>query len=60
MRGILKMKKIQFLSIILLLFGIWLCLAPVGQSSALDEYASVVSVALGMICGVTSLFLKDK
>ena len=54
------MKKLQFLSIILLLFGIWLCLAPIGQSSALDEYASVASVALGMICGVMSLFSKDE
>lgn len=52
------MKKLQFLSIILLLFGIWLCFAPIGQSSRLDEYASIVSVTLGMICGVISL--KDK
>ena len=54
------MKKLQFLSVILLLLAIWFCLAPIGQSSTLDEYASVTFVALGMICGVTSLFLKDK
>ena len=53
-------KKLQFLSVILLLLAIWFCLAPIGQSSTLDEYASVTFVALGMICGVTSLFLKDK
>ena len=54
------MKKIQFLSIILLLIGIWFCLAPIGESSKLPEIASIVFMISGVVCGVTSLFLKDK
>ena len=54
------MKKLQFLSIILLLFGIWLCLSYIGQNSVLDEYISNASVVLGMVCGVASLFSKNK
>ena len=54
------MKKLQFISVILFLLGIWFCLAPIGQGSKLPEIASIVSAASGLICGVTSLFLKDK
>ena len=54
------MKKLQFLSIILLLLGIWFCLAPIGQTSKLPEIVSIASVVSGLICGVTSIFLKDK
>jgi len=59
-KGVFTMKKLQIMSIIFLLLGIWFCLAPIGLSSKLDELASIVSVVLGLICGVTSLFLKDK
>lgn len=60
MKGVFSVKKLQIMSIILLLLGIWFCLAPIGQHSKLDELASIASVTLGVICGVTSLFLKDK
>lgn len=50
------MKKLQISSIILLLLGIWLSIAPIGQSSNLPELASIVSVVCGLICGVVSLF----
>jgi len=59
-KGVFTMKKLQIMSIIFLLLGIWFCLAPIGLSSKLDELASIVSVVLGLICGVTSLFLKNK
>ncbi len=59
-KGVFTVKKLQIMSIILLLLAIWFCLAPIGQHSKLDELASIVSAALGLICGVTSLFLKDR
>ena len=59
-KGVFTVKKLQILSIILLLLAIWFCLIPIGQHSKLDELASIVSAALGLICGVTSLFLKDR
>ena len=59
-KGVFTVKKLQIISIILLLLAIWFCLAPIGQHSKLDELASIVSAALGLICGVTSLFLKDR
>ena len=58
--GVLQMKKLQIIAIILLLFGIWLSIFPIGQSSKLPEIASIASVASGLICGVVSLFAKDK
>lgn len=58
--GALQMKKLQIMSILLLLFGIWLSVFPIGQSSNLDELAAVISVVSGLICGVVSLFAKDK
>ena len=60
LKGVLKMKKMQIMSIILLLFGIWLILAPIGSTSNLPELGSIVAVALGMIFGIVSLFVKDK
>ncbi len=59
-KGVFTVKKLQIMSIILLLLAIWFCLAPIGQHSKLDELASIISAALGLICGVTSLFLKDR
>ena len=60
LKGVLEMKKMQIMAIILLLLGIWLILAPIGLDSKLPELASIASVALGMICGVISLFAKEK
>jgi transcriptional regulator with XRE-family HTH domain len=60
LKGVLKMKKMQIMAIILLLLGIWLILAPIGIDSKLPELASIASVTLGMICGIISLFVKDK
>lgn len=57
--GVLQMKKLQIISIVLLLFGIWLSIFPIGQSSEIPELVSIISVALGLICGVASLFGKD-
>lgn len=59
-KGALQMKKLQIMSIILILFGIWLCLAPIGQSSNLPEIFSIASVVAGLICGAVSLFFTDK
>ena len=58
--GILQMRKLQMIAIVLLLFGIWLTIFPVGQSSKLDELAATISAASGLLCGVLSLFAKDK
>ncbi len=58
--GALQMKKLQIMSIVLLLFGIWLSIFPLGQSSKLDELAAIISVVAGLICGVVSLFGRDK
>ena len=58
--GVLQMKKLQIISIVLLLFSIWLIIFPIGQSSKLDEFASIISAISGLLCGVVSLFAKDK
>lgn len=58
--GALQMKKLQILSIILLLFGIWLSIFPIGQNSNIPEFVAIASVASGLICGVVSLFGKEK
>jgi len=58
--GILQMKKLQIIAIVLLLFGVWLTIFPVGQSSKLDELAAIISAVSGLLCGVLSLFAKDK
>lgn len=60
LKGVFTMKKLQIISIVLLLFSIWLLIAPIGFSSKLDELASIASVALGLICGAASLFVKNK
>ena len=54
------MKKLQIISIVLLLFGIWLSIFPIGESSKLDEFTAIISVTSGLICCVISLFGKDK
>lgn len=59
-KGVLIMKKMQIMSIILILVGIWLCLAPIGQSSKLPEITSIASVVSGLICGIVSLFVSDR
>ena len=58
--GVLQMKKLQIISIVLLLLGIWLCLIPIGQSSKIPELVSIISAVSGLVCGVISLFGKDK
>ena len=58
--GVLQMKKLQIISIVLLLLGIWLCLFPIGQSSKIPELVSIISAVSGLVCGVISLFGKDK
>lgn len=58
--GVLQMKKLQIISIVLLLFSIWLSIFPIGQSSNLDELASIISAVSGLLCGVVSLFAGDK
>ena len=54
------MKKLQFLSILFVLLGIWFCFAPVGAGSKLPELAAIVCGALGAFLGVLSLFEKSK
>lgn len=56
----LKMKKLQFFSIMLLLLGIWFCFVPIGAGSKLPELAAIASGALGTLFGVISLFTKSK
>ena len=58
--GVLQMKKLQILSILLLLFGIWLSIFPIGPSSHIPELISILAVACGLICGAVSLFGKEK
>ena len=58
--GVLQMKKLQIISIVLLLFAIWLSIFPIGQSSKLDELVSIISAVSGLLCGVVSLFAGDK
>ncbi|MBR2612435.1 MAG: helix-turn-helix transcriptional regulator [Clostridia bacterium] len=58
--GVLQMKKLQIIAIILLLFGIWLTIFPVGQSSKIDELIGIVAAVSGLLCGVLSLFANDK
>ena len=58
--GVLQMKKLQIIAVVLLLFGIWLTIFPVGQSSRLDELVAIISAVFGLLCGVISLFAKDK
>ena len=54
------MKRLQILAVVLLLLGIWLSIAPIGQSSDLPEVASIASAALGVLCGVASLFAAEQ
>ena len=59
-KGVFKMKRLQILAVVLLLLGIWLSIAPIGQSSDLPEVASIASAALGVLCGVASLFAAEQ
>lgn len=54
------MKKLQVLSIILLLFGIWLTIFPIGSNSKIPELISILAVLAGLVCGTLSLFGKEK
>ena len=54
------MKKLQFLSIMFLLLGIWFCFVPVGAGSKLPELAAIATGALGAFFGVISLFGKNR
>lgn len=58
--GALQMKKLQGISVVLLLFGIWLSIFPMGESSNIPELVSFTSVISGLICGAISLFGRDK
>ncbi len=58
--GVLQMKKLQVLSILLLLFSIWLTIFPIGATSKIPELISILSAAAGLICGAISLFGKEK
>ena len=54
------MKKLQMISIILLLFSIWLTIFPIGETSNIPELISILSASAGLICGAISLFGKEK
>lgn len=54
------MKKLQIASILLLLFGIWLIIFPMGKTSNIPELISMLSVIAGLVCGAISLFDKNK
>ncbi|MBE6978543.1 MAG: helix-turn-helix transcriptional regulator [Ruminococcaceae bacterium] len=58
--GALQMKKLQGISVVLLLFGIWLSIFPMGESSNIPELVSFTSVISGLICGAISLLGRDK
>ena len=60
LEGELIMKKLQIMAILLLLLGIWFCYVEIGGGSKIPDLASLVSVASGMICGIISLFVKEK
>ncbi len=53
------MKKLHVLGCILLLFAIWLNTFSWGGSN-LPELFSIIFAAGGLICGIVSLFVKDK
>ena len=54
------MKKLQIMAILLLLLGIWFCYVEIGGGSKIPDLASLISVVSGMICGIISLFVKEK
>ena len=58
--GALQMKKLQMISIILLLFSIWLTIFPIGETSNIPELISILSASAGLTCGAISLFGKEK
>ncbi len=53
------MKKLHVIGCILLLFAIWLNTFPQGGSK-LPELLSIIFAFAGVICGIVSLFVKDK
>ena len=53
------MKKLQLISITLLLFAIWLNTFPQGQND-FQIAISIVSAFAGLICGAISLFVKNE
>ena len=59
-KGVFTMKKLQFLSILLILISIWFLWAPILPHSKIPELLCIVSVVLGLISGVASLFFKEK
>lgn len=60
LKGVFTMKKLQFLSILLILVSIWFLWAPILPHSKIPELVCIVSAVLGLICGAASLFFKDK
>ncbi len=58
--GALLMKKLQIMSIVLLLFGIWLSNVSIAPNSKIPELVCITAVAAGLVCAVISLFGKDK
>lgn len=60
LKGVFTMKKLQFLSILLILVSIWFLWTPILPHSKIPELVCIVSAVLGLICGAASLFLKDK
>lgn len=60
LKGELIMKKLQIMAILLLLLGIWFCYVEIGGGSKIPDLASLISVVSGMICGIISLFVKEK
>ena len=54
------MKKLQIMSIVLLLFGIWLSNVSIAPNSKIPELVCITAVAAGLVCAVISLFGKDK
>lgn len=53
------MKRLQIISIVLLLFAIWLNTFPQGQND-FQITVSIVTAFAGLICGAVSLFVKDE
>jgi len=59
-KGAFKVKNLPILSVVLLLFAIWLSIFPIGQSSNLPEVASMFMAFLGLVCSAVSLFVTEK
>ncbi|MBE5817245.1 MAG: helix-turn-helix transcriptional regulator [Clostridiales bacterium] len=59
-KGALTMKKLQIVSIVLLLFAIWISIFPIIPNSKIPGLVAMISAASGLICCIISLFCKDK